>query len=328
MFHVKHLLSTRARKLGLAAVGIAPAIHEARDVYGWAETLICAAVSYLPPESVPPANAGSGLVARIARSADYHDVMRAKLASLAEVLNSAYPAARIEICVDTNPLPERKLAVLAGIGWVGKNGCVYVENCGSWVALGEIVTDAPISSGIGPPRPLPSRCGDCTLCMDACPTGAITSPGVIDRSRCVSELTQQAESIHVELRSAFGARIYGCDICQEVCPLNAGTEPVTPEFAQEVFPGAYPELVPLLNVTAAEFRKKLSSSSIGWIGRTRIRRNAAIAAANTGCTDAIPSLEAMRSNQHAMLRETAEWAIKEIRRRVSNTRYGEARRLT
>lgn len=319
MLHVKHLLATSACELGLATVGIAAAIDEVRNVYGWAKAVVCAAVSYLPPEQQPPDDAPRGLVARIARGVDYHDVMRAKLAALAEVLNRAYPDARIKVCVDTNPLPERKLAVLAGIGRIGKNGCVHVDNCGSWVALGEIVTDAPICGNIEPTQLLLSQCGDCTLCIDACPTGAITSPGVIDRSRCISALTQQAESIQMEHRPALERRIYGCDVCQEVCPLNAGVEPLTPEFAQPVFPGAHPELLPLLEASAVEFSNRVSSSSIGWIGRTRIRRNAAIAAANAGCTAAIPALKAMRSDQDAMLRETARWAIKEIYRRVSNS---------
>lgn len=320
MLHVKHLLTTRAREVGLAAVGIAAATEEVRDVYGWAQSVICAAISYLPPETVPPANPACGLVARIARSADYHGVVCTKLASLAEIVKGAQPSARIEICVDTNPLPERKLAVLAGIGWIGKNGCVYVQGCGSWAALGEIVTDAPVEITAEPTRLSQSRCGDCTLCIDACPTGAITSPGVIDRTKCISALTQQPGSIHIEHRRAFGARIYGCDVCQEVCPHNAGIEAVTPEFAQDVFPGAHPELIPLLNLSTTEFTRAVLNSSIGWIGRARLRRNAAIAAANLGCGEAIPVLEVMCSDENAMLCDTARWAIKEISQRLSNTK--------
>ncbi len=179
------------------------------------------------------------------------------------------------------------------------------------------MTDAPVES-VAQPHLIPSRCGDCTLCIDACPTHAITAPGVIDRSRCLSALTQQSESIQIEHRRAFGARVCGCDVCQEVCPYNAGIEPVMPEFSRDVFPGAYPELVPLINITASEFRDTVAPSSVGWIRRARIRRNAALAAGNLAREEAIPALEEMLSDESPMLREAADWAIKEIRRRLSN----------
>lgn len=315
-------LTTKARDLGLAAVGIAPAIDEVRREFPWAQSVVCAAISYLPPEPTPPDDAPRGLVARIARSADYHEVMRDKLAQLAEIIKAEQPSARVEICVDTNPLPERKLAVLAGIAWRGKNGSVFVEGCGSWVALGEIVTDVPMQSGVEPPHSTASLCGDCTLCIDACPTKAILAPGMIDRARCVSALTQQSESIQIDLRPPFGRRVYGCDFCQEVCPHNAGIEPVTPEFAQHVFPGAHPELIPLINLSAAEYRDKVAPSSIGWIRRVRIRRNAAIAAGNLAYEDAIPALEEMLRDENPILREAAQWAIKEIRHSLSNRGRG------
>jgi epoxyqueuosine reductase len=272
-------LRQRARELGLAAIGIAPATDEVTRAFGWARSVVCVAISYLPPGQEPPDDAPRGLVARFARSADYHLVLREKLARLAEVITREHPAARAEICVDTNPLPERKLAVLAGIAWRGKNGCVFVEGCGSWVALGEIVTSAPIQSGVEPPQSK-DLCGDCTRCIDACPTRAIIAPHEIDRGRCISALTQAGGEIAPDLRTAMGNRIYGCDICQEVCPQNAGVEPVTPEFAIDVFPGAYPELMPLVDLTAEGFREYVAGSSIGWIRRSRIRRNASIAAEN------------------------------------------------
>ena len=294
-------LRQRARELGLAAVGIAPATDEVTRAFGWARSVVCVAISYLPPHFDTVAILSSeelayrrsdllsasgveddvprGLVARFARGADYHLVLREKLARLAEVITQEHPAARAEICVDTNPLPERKLAVLAGIAWRGKNGCVFVEGCGSWVALGEIVTSAPIQSGVEQPQSK-DLCGDCTRCIDACPTKAIIAPYQIDRSRCISALTQAGRAIAPDLRAAMGNLIYGCDICQEVCPHNAGIEPVTPEFAVDVFPGAHPELMPLVDLTAEDFREHVAGSSIGWIRRTRIRRNASIAAEN------------------------------------------------
>ncbi len=321
-------LQIRAHELGLAAVGLAPAIDEVREAYDWAQSVVCAAISYLPPHfdtasgllsaSGDQGDTPRGLVARIARGADYHAVLREKLARLAELISEHHPGARLEICVDTCNLPERKLAVLSGIAWRGKNGNVFVEGCGSWVALGEIVTDlrleklAELTSSAKPAEEQTDRCGNCTRCMDACPTKAIVAPYTIDCSRCLSALTQSSGSIHTDLRGAMGSRIYGCDICQEVCPQNADIVPSAPEFAEDTFPGAHPDLIPLITLTAQRFREGIKDSSIGWIRRTRIRRNAAVAAGNLRCESALPALKDMLRDENPVLRETAEWAIKEI----------------
>jgi epoxyqueuosine reductase len=327
-------LQPQARDLGLAAIGIAPATDEVARAFGWARSVVCVALSYLPPHFDTVAGADllsasgvdndahqdlsargvedglpRGLVARFARSSDYHVVMREKLAGLAEVVRQEHPEARLEICVDTCPLPERKLAVLAGIAWPGKNGNMFVEGCGSWVVLGEIITNLPMQSGVEPPQ---SKCGDCARCIDACPTGAITAAGEVDCARCISALTQASGAVDPELRRAMGNRIYGCDICQQVCPQNEGVVPVTPEFANDLFPGACPGLIPLIRLDAADFKETVAPSSIGWIRRTRIRRNAAIAAGNLKCEAAIPALTEMLSDDNPVLRNAAEWAIKEI----------------
>lgn len=335
-------LREKAKELGLAAVGIAPAIEEVRLAFDWSRSVVCAAISYLPPHfdsrSSPNCcrprdtvggtdllsasgarnDAPRGLVARVARGADYHTVLREKLTALAQVIRTEHPFARAEVCVDTSPVPERKLAVLAGIAWRGKNGCVYVEGCGSWVALGEIVTDLPIEGDVEPSQM--DRCGDCTRCIDACPTKAITAPCEIDCGRCLSALTQASGAIRPDLRPAMGNRIYGCDVCQEVCPQNAGILPIMAEFANEQFPGAHPEILPLISLTPPEFNAAVKNSSIGWIRRTRIRRNAAIAAGNLGCEEAIPALTEMLSDENPMLRETAEWALAMICGEVQNPR--------
>ena len=328
-------LRQRAEELGLAAVGIAPAICEVLCTYPWARSVVCAAISYLPPHFDSRIHCGCcrptdtvacgdllsangvetersrGLVARVARGADYHTVLRERLGRLAQAISAEHPAARVEICVDTCALPERKLAVLSGIAWRGRNGNVFVEGCGSWVALGEIVTDVALERGVEPPQSR-DRCGDCTLCIDACPTRAIIAPYEIDCSKCLSALTQSSGPIPPGLRPAMGNRIYGCDVCQEVCPQNAGIAPVTPEFGECMFPGAHPELLPLIGLGAREFRETVARSSIGWIRRTRIRRNAAIAAGNLKCDAAIPALTETLTDENPVLRETAEWAIKEI----------------
>lgn len=303
------LLKKSAIKAGLAAVGIAPAIDEVRAEYAWAESVVVAAISYLPPEEAQPDDNLHGLVARVARSADYHDVLRNKLSQLAKIIRTQYPDARLEVCVDTCPLPERKLAVLGGIAWRGKNGNVFVEGCGSYAALGEIVTDIrlPVSKPI-----LEDKCGECQKCITACPAKAITASYIIDTNKCLSSLTQMSGVIPADMRNRMGNRIYGCDICQEVCPQNASISPISPNFAQKCFPGTHPELLPLINLSAKEYKTHIAQSSIGWIRRTRIRRNTAIAAGNLKCKEAVPALKTMLSDENSVLRIHAAWALGEI----------------
>lgn len=305
------LLRETADTVGLSCIGVAPAIDEVLRQYPWAESVICTAISYLPPEDTGEEAAPCGFVARFAESLDYHIVLREKLAAIAGVVAISRPNARIEVCVDTCSLPERKLAILSGVVWPGKNGNVFVDSLGSWVALGEIVTDLPLRCDAEPEQ---SRCGDCTLCLEACPAGAISGPGVVDSNRCISALTQASGSIDAALRELMGINIYGCDICQQVCPYNAGLEPVTPEFAQSVFPGKSPALLPLITLTAAKYKAETASSSIGWLRRTRIRRNAAIAAGNLRSKAAIEALKDMCEDENMALQETARWAINKIGR--------------
>lgn len=296
-------------RIGLAAVGAAPTIHQVTAHFDWARSVVVAGLSYLPPERPVEDDAARGMVARFARGADYHTVLTAKLEVLADAVRSSRPDSKAVVCVDTCPLPERKLAVLGGIGWRGRNCSVFIDGHGSYVVLGEIVTDLelPVS---GPAQT--DRCGDCDRCVRACPTGAIAAPGVLDRSRCLSWITQAPGTIPPEHREKLGSRIYGCDACQEVCPHNAGLQPTTPEFAEPQFPGARPEIVPLINISAREFRRTVRPSSIGWIGRTRVRRNAAIAAGNLRCREAADELEIMISDDDPILRDCAGWALRRM----------------
>ncbi|MGQ9454722.1 MAG: tRNA epoxyqueuosine(34) reductase QueG [Armatimonadota bacterium] len=299
--------------LGLHAVGTAPAIDEVRDVYPWARSVICAAVSYLPPEEELARDRPRGLVARFARSTDYHVLLRKKLADLARCILEMHPGGRVEICVDTTPLPERKLAVLAGIGWLGWNCCVFVQGCGSWVALGEIVTDIRLCEES--PQ-VEDYCSSCGRCMRACPTGAIVAPRVLDRSLCLSDVTQRPGSVPVELRVKLGNRVYGCDVCQEVCPQNESAGHLTPEFAERCYPGAYPDLIELMGLTKSEYDRFVKPSSIGWLGRTRLRRNAVVAVGNCAGREELPALKELLEDPSPVVREHAQWAVVRILERV------------
>ncbi|MCE5322565.1 tRNA epoxyqueuosine(34) reductase QueG [bacterium] len=299
-------LRKSAYELGLAALGIAPAIDEVRTSFAWAKSVVTTAVCYLPPETSVSDDTPRALVARIARSADYHDVLHCKLAHMVEQIKAVYPNAHTQICVDTSPLPERKLAVLSGIASRAKNANVFVDGCGSYAALGEIVTD--IELPVSQPNEI-DLCGSCEKCIRACPMGAIIAPGAIDKSKCLSAITQSGGIVPVETRHAMGNRIYGCDRCQEVCPHNASVRVSAPEFAQDVFPGACPELIPLIRISAREFKENVKRTSIGWIGRTKIRRNAIIAAGNIKCEEAVPALKEVMQGECAALREYAVWAI-------------------
>lgn len=299
-----------AEKNGFAALGTAPAINEVKALFGWAESVIVGIISYLPPESKPADNNPRGLIARVAQSFDYHEVMRIKLSRLKEELTLLYPKARFEICVDTNPLPERKLAVLAGVAWRGRNGNVFAEGCGSYISIGEIITDIKLSVS---EVILNERCGSCGLCVKACPAQAIVGFGKIDTKRCVSALTQLSGVIPHEMTSKIGTCIYGCDACQEVCPQNAGICCLSADFPAVDYPGAYPEIIPLIKLTAHDYKTKLKSTSIGWIRRTRIRRNAAIAAGNLRCEEALPALAEMLEDENPVLRNHALEAIEKIK---------------
>ena len=254
------------------------------------------------------------LPARIARyaqgSADYHDVIRAKLRQLASAVRREAPGCQVRGIVDTAPLLERDFARTAGLGWFGKNTMLINKRLGSWFFLAALLVDAELE--YDPPHTT-SHCGTCTRCLDACPTGAFVEPYVLDARRCISYLTiEHRGPIDVDLRDGMQDWLFGCDICQEVCPWNRKA-PITtePAFA------ANPELVALdatalLNLTEAEFASRFGHTALSRPGRAGIIRNAAIAAANAGNVDAIPALEAALQDADPAVRETAAWAIEKL----------------
>jgi len=247
-------------------------------------------------------------VALFASSQDYHTVLADRLQVLSRRIAETMKA-QCSVCVDTVPIPERRLAVLAGVAWLGRNCCAFTQDAGSFCVLGEVVTDLE-PPGAAPQ--MPSLCGDCRHCVDACPTAALGGDGTLDATRCLSALTQKSGGIPTELGPLLGDRLYGCDVCQEVCPHNASVFHSEPAFAVRSPLGRYPLVVPLLELSAQQFRESLYESPVGWLGRTRVRRSACVVAGNVRAQEAIPALLELAAGQSSTLQEHAQWALRAI----------------
>ncbi len=281
-----------------------------RDSLPGARTIVSVALSYLSDET----RASDGLrgrMARFARGLDYHAVLRNKLTELASRIRAeAGGNAAIRPFADTGTIADRSAAIRAGLGSRGMNTCVYVGEYGSWVVLGELLTDLDLD----PDAPAPvDICGECRECMKACPTGAICAPYTLDVRICLSHATQSKGFIPPWLREKMGARIYGCDTCQSACPLNTGAMPGNVE---ELRPssslGSHPELQPLLDIGPSEFKELVGPTTAGWIRRTRFRRNVAVALGNSGDPAAVPGLMRALSDGEPLIRGHAAWALGRI----------------
>ena len=277
-----------------------------------AKSIICFALSYFRDNDAPAHKPGEliGIAARFARGRDYHQVLAEKLALLSARLKELIPEAETRAIHDTRPLLDRAAAEASGLGWYGKNACFFVPRFGSWVVLGEIVTNIGLPHD---PPILDHRCGSCTICLSACPTGAIKTPFEIDLNLCISHLTQMSGIIPRELRPLMSNKIYGCDICQEVCPQNKQAEPGRAEdFEPSAMPAAL-DLVALLEMDKVEFTRTLSPSAAGWIGRNRLKRNACIALGNLRDSSTFTVLRrVMQSDPSDIVRAHAAWALREI----------------
>jgi epoxyqueuosine reductase len=209
--------------------------------------------------------------------------------------------------VDTGPLLERDLARRAGLGWFGKNTMLLNRRMGSYFFLGALLLDLPLA----PDEPFArDHCGTCTRCLDACPTGAFLAPHVLDARRCISYLTIELKGpIPRELRPLMGNWVYGCDICQEVCPWNRKA-PFTDEPAFQARPGlSVPELIPLLGMTQEEFSVRFKASPIKRAKRRGFLRNVAVALGNSGDRRAVPALAAALHDSEPLVRAHAAWAL-------------------
>jgi epoxyqueuosine reductase len=255
---------------------------------------------------------GHAVIARYARGEDYHDVMRVRLRALVTwMAEAAGPGLEALSCVDDGPIQERVFAEQAGIGWIGKNTCVISPSLGSWLFLAEIVTNARLD----PDPPAVDQCGTCTRCLDACPTGAIVQPYTIDATRCLSYLTIEVRGgVDAELRPAVRREIYGCDICQDVCPWNRRAA-VTSDTAWQPRADAAP--APLLEWCRRSddaWRTLLKGSAMRRAGLRRLRRSLAYACASLPVNARIAALDALRSHPSArdpLVGEALDWASRQ-----------------
>jgi epoxyqueuosine reductase len=250
-------------------------------------------------------------IARYARGDDYHDVLRSRLDALLDWMRRESPEPfDARAYVDTGPVQERVYAQYAGLGWIGRNTCVINPELGSWMFLSEIVCSLPLE----PDAPAFDQCGTCRLCLDACPTGAIVEPYVLDATRCLSYVTIEVRGeIPIDQREAVGRHAYGCDVCQEVCPWNA--RPAEPDAAgspwlpRAVFDA--PSIAALWRTPDAKLRQSLKGSAMMRAGIRRLRRNVAVCAGATGDADALIALREVDEPTcaDAIVEEHIHWAL-------------------
>lgn len=263
------------------------------------------------PRSRP--GAYRGFLARAAWGEDYHRVLRRKLEDLADFLRRRVDGVQVAIMVDTGALSDRAAAERAGLGWVGKNTMLITPEFGSWVYLGEMLTNVPFP----PDVPVAEACGDCTRCIDHCHTGALVAPGQLNAQRCVSYLTQTKDFLADEFRDVVGNRLYGCDTCQLVCPYNKGLNPDHQEAFAPDPEVAKPLLQPLLTMSNREFRERFGASAAAWRGKKPLQRNAILALAHYRDASAVPLLKRLLTDPRPDIRGTAAWALGKIGARQS-----------
>ncbi len=290
--------------------------RSARVALPWVRSVVVCAMNYnaAGPRSIDAAPAEQGWIARYAwngdergGAVDYHDDLLARLRGMEAALMARAPC-QTRCYVDTGPLLERDFAARAGVGWVGKNTCVLNQEKGSWLLLAVMVTslDAPADLQVA----AADRCGSCTRCIDACPTGALIGERQMDAARCIAYLTiEKKGSIDEELRAKMGRQVFGCDICQEVCPWNRRA-PVA------AVPGLHrrgelvnPALEWLAGMDQAEFKREFAGSPLERTKRSRVQRNVAIAMGNSGEMRFGPRLAGWAEGADVVLAEAARWAL-------------------
>jgi epoxyqueuosine reductase len=289
--------------------------EDPRRLLAGARSVICAGKLYNTPWPISTEFDGEGRawISRYAWGGDYHDALRAALERLDGLIyERAGPGYESKICVDTAPLLERSLARLAGLGWIGRNTCLIHEGAGSWFFLGELL----VTEEIAPDAPPPDRCGTCRRCIDACPTAAIVpAPAgdayTVDSRRCISYFTIELRGAVPEpLRASAGAQVFGCDICQDVCPWNSRA----PETADPAFQprGFAPPLEGLAEIDEARFREMFRGTPVTRARYSGFLRNVAVAMGSLALPRFRPPLERLALSPDPLVAEHARWALGRI----------------
>ena len=351
VLHIESIVKGAAQQAGFDLAGIAPATDspelqcfpewiaagyagdmkymEARDEQGtlkraslsrvapWARSVIVCAINYNTdhPYSTETQDRSRGWISRYAWShEDYHEAVLRRVKQVEDAIHEAVGESEPQLItrsyVDTGPIVERVFAKYAGVGWIGKNTCIINQKIGSWLFLGVILTSLEITPNV----PAPDRCGTCTRCIEACPTNAILAPYKLDSNRCISYLTiEKRGSIPEEQRAGMGRHVFGCDICQDVCPWNRKAPATTaPEFSpREAL--VNPALDWLAEMSSEEFRDTFRGSPIRRAKRSGLRRNAVIAIGNSGKREFLPLLEKLVLDEDLSLAESARWALARLR---------------
>jgi epoxyqueuosine reductase len=285
-----------------------------RSAVPWARSVIVCAINYntAHPYSTQMHDPDRGWISRYAWSReDYHDAVLRRLRAVEDRLRTiAGEAASQTLCyVDTGPVVERVYAKYAGVGWIGKNTCILNQQMGSWLFLGVIITSLELT----PDFPAPDRCGTCTRCIDACPTDALIAPYQLDSNRCISYLTiEKRGDIPEDMRKGMGRHVFGCDICQDVCPWNRKAPASTAEEFQSREGLVDPALEWLAEMTAEEFRARFRGSPIRRAKRTGLRRNAVVAMGNSRNRRFVPILEKLAVDEDPVVADHAMWAARKL----------------
>jgi epoxyqueuosine reductase len=289
-----------------------------RSAVPWARSVIVCAINYnaAQPYSTQVRDPERGWISRYAWSReDYHDAVLRRLRIVENRLRQSFtttsetPALQTRCYIDTGPLVERVYAKYAGVGWIGKNTCILNQKLGSWLFLGVILTSLELE----PDFPAPDRCGSCTRCIDACPTHALIAPYQLDSNKCISYLTiEKRGAVSEEMRVGMGRHVFGCDICQDVCPWNRKA-PVTSAVEFQPREGLVnPALEWLAEMTAEEFRETFRASPVRRTKHAGLRRNAALAMGNSRDQRFLPVLEKLAADEDVIVAEAARWAAQQL----------------
>jgi epoxyqueuosine reductase len=283
---------------------------DVRTAFPWARSLVCVGLQYDTPHAYSTdAPVDRGWLSRYAWGDDYHDVLKARLDRLVSALQARIGPFQARTYVDTGPVVERAYAAAAGLGAWGKNTCLLHPEHGSWFFLGEAVTDLELAAD----AMRPDMCGSCTACLESCPTGAFPAPYVLDATRCISYLTIEVKGgIPEELRPGVGRHVFGCDICQDVCPWNRRRRHAGPPVF-EPRPGLLaPDLAALARLDGDAFRERFRKSPVKRAKRRGLLRNVAVALGNSGDRSRRPLLETLAADDDPVVAEHAAWALRRL----------------